>query len=155
MDNATRILAVAATALAVAATTAHAQAASAPAQAMACGPGTAQPTCKDVPRVRSRLFDGIDLTKAQQDSIDAITRRYLALNNQLNAQRLPVDAHNAQVMALRARDIAEKRKVMTPAQLARFDANAAALKKRDEELIKESRKRAAARQKQGRGTATP
>ena len=117
MRHTTLILTVVASALTIAATTARAQAAAAMAPVVECGPGTAYPNCEDVPRPRSRLFEGIELTGTQQDSIDAITRRYRALQGRVNAQSLPVDAHNAQVLALRARDIAEKRKVMTPAQL--------------------------------------
>jgi hypothetical protein len=155
MRHTTLILTVVASALTIAATTARAQAAAAMAPVVECGPGTAYPNCEDVPRPRSRLFEGIELTGTQQDSIDAITRRYRALQGRVNAQSLPVDAHNAQVLALRARDIAEKRKVMTPAQLPRFDKNAAALEKRNSEIMEEGRRRAAERQKRAAGPVKP
>ena len=150
MYEATRMLAVAA-ALSVAATSTYAQATATMGPVVACGPGTAHPNCEKVPPYRSRLFDGIELTKAQQDSIDAITLRYRALQGRLNAQNLPVKAHNAQVLALRVRAIAEKRKVMTPAQLPRFDKNAAALKKRDAEAVERAERRAAQRQNKDSG----
>ena len=155
MRHTTLILTVVASALTIAATTARAQTAAAMAPAVECGPGTAYPNCEDVPQPRSRLFEGIELTKAQQDSIDAITRRYRALQGRLNAQHLPVKAHNAQVLALLTRDLADKRKVMTPAQLPRFDENAAALKKRNSEIMEEGRRRAAEREKKAAGPVKP
>jgi len=148
-----RSLAVAA-ALAVAATTASAQATPAPEPTIACGPGTSNPNCEPL-RVRSQLFEGITLTKAQEDSADAITRRYRALHNQLRAEPLPVAAYNAQVLGLRAREAAEKRKLMAPEQLPRFDANAEALRKSDRELLAETQRRMEARQKGGDGASRP
>ena len=155
MHDAIRVLAVVATALTVATTSAHAQAAVAVGGVAECGPGTAIPDCANAPLVRSRLFDGIELTAAQQAAVDSITLRYRALNAALHRENLPVDAHNAQFKALRAREIADKRKVMTPAQHPRFDANADSLRMRDEQLREEARRRAAEREKQGGRTARP
>jgi len=153
MRDVIRSLAVAA-ALAIAATTASAQAAPAPEPTIDCGPGTSNPNC-DALRVRSQLFDGITLTKAQEDSAEAITRRYRAIHQQLRAERLPVAAYNAQLLGLMAREAAEKRKLVAPEQLSRFDANAEALRKRNRELLAETQRRIEARQKGGDPASRP
>jgi hypothetical protein len=88
-----------------------------------------------VPHAESRLFRGISLSRTQQDSSNAIDRHFLALHNRLNAQLLPVELHNDLVMELRAWQIAQKRALMTPAQLPRFEENAEALRRADERLI--------------------
>ena len=155
MHDTIRVLTVVSIALTVAATAADAQAAVAVSGVAACGPGTAIPDCTNAPVVRSRLFDGIELTEAQQAAVDSLTLRYRALNAALQRENLPVDAHNAQFKALRAREVVDKRKVMTAAQRPRFDANADSLRMRDEQLREEARRRAAEREKQGGRTAQP
>jgi Spy/CpxP family protein refolding chaperone len=150
MHGTTRIFFAAATALTVAAATAHAQGTgtTVPAQStgiVTCGPGTAHPNCADVPRPPSLLFSGIELTKAQQEAIDAIAARYRPLYSELRDQRqgerLTLPAYQAQFLGLRARERAEKRKLLSPDQLPRFDANADSVRKVDERLLAEVRRR--------------
>lgn len=157
MHQITRSLAVVAVALTVATTTAHAQATggTSAAPVVACGPGPANPSCENVPRIRSVLFEGIELTKAQWDAVDAITRRYRALHSELNEQHLEMPVYHAQLLGLRTRERAEKRKLLTALQQPRFDANADSLRKVDEQLLAEARRRAAARQKHDGETPRP
>ena len=159
MHAATRILATVATAVAVAAATASAQATVAASPATACGPGTAQPSCERGSRPTSRLYEGIEMTQAQQEASAAITARYRPLYGELQAERqanrLTLPVYQAQFLSLRARERAEKRKLMTPEQLPRFDANVEFLRKSDEQLMSEARKRAEDREKRASGSPRP
>jgi hypothetical protein len=165
MRGATRLLTVVvvATALTVAATTAHAQAAGAAPTGTTptggvteCGPGTAYPRCEDVPRPPSLLYAGLEVTEAQQAASDAISSSYRALYRELGAERqagrMTLPVYQAQFKSLRARERAEKRKLMTPEQHARFDVNVDSLRKSDDHLMGEAAKRAEDREKQRAGT---
>ncbi|HEU4642168.1 MAG TPA: M56 family metallopeptidase [Gemmatimonadaceae bacterium] len=100
--------------------------------------------CK-VPPPKSWLFRGIQLSRTQQDSVDAITRRYRPLYDAINSTTtLPgawatIRPRTAAFLAMRRTEVAEKRTVLTdPAQLRRFDENADSLRKMDERISAES-----------------
>lgn len=104
------------------------------AQALEVRPGSPEADPSYVPK--SSLFDGMQLTKTQQDSIDAITRRYMALYNALNQQKSDVHIRNRQFLALREKSRLERRAVLTPEQQKLFDPRAAAQRADDERISK-------------------
>ena len=83
------------------------------------------------------LFDGIQLSKAQQDSIDVITHRYSVLFDAVNREDAGVRIRQRQFLVLREKSRAEKRAVLTPAQQPIYDKNAAAQKANDDRVSKE------------------
>lgn len=104
------------------------------AQAYEVLPGMPEADSMYVPR--SSLFDGMQLTKAQQDSIDAITRHYLRLYDALNKENGDVHISQRQFLALREKSRLDRRAVLTPAQQKLFDPRAAAQRADDERISK-------------------
>lgn len=142
MHECTRVFSTIATALFVLTATAQAQTVKAmQVRVPPCGPGTADPSCEN-PRVPpSVLFRGIKLTEAQQDTIVAVMRWYGAQLGEMPRGHSPLAVYHKQVLALRARERAEIRKLLTPDQLPRYDVNADSAKKVDERILTEARER--------------
>jgi hypothetical protein len=84
------------------------------------------------------LFEGIQLSKAQQDSMDVITRRYAVLFDAVNQDDAGVRIRMRQYLALREKSRADRRAFLTLAQQVIYDKNAAVLKAEDERLAKEN-----------------
>lgn len=83
------------------------------------------------------LFDGIQLTKSQQDTIDALTRRDIKLFNAINAEKSGIRIRQRQFLAVREKSRREKRALLTPAQWPAYDKNAAAQKATDERISRD------------------
>ena len=107
-------------------------------------------------RMWTQLMHGIELTDAQRAQLGTIHERDRAQHEALmptmrpgEGQR-PDSAAHRQMMALMERERGEVRAVLTPAQQATFDANAAAMRERMKERSTERGERRGGR-RGGRG----
>jgi hypothetical protein len=98
--------------------------------------GLARTDSQSAPVPVSTLFTGIPLSKPQQDSVDAITRRYQALHEALNGEDADLRIRQRQFLALREKSRADKRALLTLAQRVIYDRNAAVQKAEDEDISK-------------------
>jgi len=85
----------------------------------------------------SPLFVDMQLTAAQQASIDRIRQRYRLLQDEINRDTASVEVRTTMFLASRVRQRAEMRMVLTEAQRPVFDKRAAEQKAEDEEIVRQ------------------
>ena len=126
MQRTSRLLASAVTALTLLAVSTQAQAVGSPV--------VVAPRASNEPPPAPPLYEGIQLTKAQHDTLRKISLHYRALVEALNDEDASVRIRVRQGLALREKSRAEMRGLLTLAQQVIYDRNAALQKAEDERL---------------------